>query len=290
MGETVELRPSKKHATDDTEKISGPEPRAPHPRRLVLALIGELHLAGDSGPYLAVTLIRILEDAGVSAPAARAALDRFVLRGLLSRERVGRGISYRLTPSGEQVITEGAGRVHADAPFTPLGEGWTIVTFSVPEGKRGLRHRLRSALTWSGFAPLRDGVWIAAGERDPVRTLNALGDDLDTADIVAFQARDLDGFPMLGRVGDAWDLDAVRAEHESFLKRWADLDSDLPSRDPLAAMALLVADWLELLRHDPRLPAKYLGADWPATHSHAAYLARRTEFTKIAEEQQGHRG
>lgn len=262
---------------------SDAEQRPSHPRRLVLALIGELHRAGNSGPYRAVDLIGILETAGVSAPAARAALDRFVLRGLLARDRLGRGISYRLTPAGEQVILEGADRVHAEAPFAPSGEGWTIVTFSVPEGRRGLRHRLRSALTWAGFAPLRDGVWVAAGERDPVQALESLESDLETAGIVAFRAWDLAGFPMGERVGVAWDLGAIRAEHDRFLARWGDPDPGLRSAPPLAALTLLVADWLELLRSDPSLPAEYLGDDWPASRSHAVYLERRAELAAVAE-------
>ena len=32
---------------------------------------------------------------------------------------------------------------HGPAPFEPQGEGWTLVTFSVPEHLRDLRHRLR---------------------------------------------------------------------------------------------------------------------------------------------------
>lgn len=256
------------------------EPRTSHPRRLALALIGELHRAGDSGPYRAVDLIDVLEGAGVSAPAARAALDRFVLRGLLSRERAGRGVGYCLTPTGEQVIAEGGDRVHAAAPFAPVGEGWTLVTFSVPEGKRGLRHQLRSALTWAGFAPLRDGVWVAPGERDPVQALESLGPDLGTADIVAFRARDLAGFPMGDRVGDAWDLEAIRGEHERFLERWTEPGAALRSTAPLAALTLLVADWLELLRRDPSLPVEYLGEDWPAPRSFAVYTERRAELER----------
>ncbi|PRI11209.1 PaaX family transcriptional regulator [Leucobacter massiliensis] len=257
---------------------SRPVPPPTHPRRLVLALIGELRLDGLDGPYRAVDLVCILERAGVTRPAARAALDRFVLHGLLERDRAERGVVYRLTAAGREVIDQGSARVHAGEPFAPGGEGWTIVTFSVPEGRRGLRHRLRSALTWAGFAALRDGVWVAAGDRDPEYALRALRDELDDSDIVAFRAQELPAFPMGGRVQGAWDLDEVRAAHERFLEQWGEAGPEVAELEPLVGRTLLVADWLALLRRDPRLPEHYLGEDWPAPRSLAVYRERRAEF------------
>lgn len=252
------------------------------PRGLALALFGELCTDENRGPYRAVDLVGVLESAGVSAPAARAALDRFVLRGLLRRDKLGRGVSYQLTEAGEQVLAEGSARVHAKEPFQPNDSGWTIVTFSVPEGKRGLRHRLRAALTWAGFALLRDGVWIAAGDRDPAGALEALNPDFQSAEIVAFRARDLQAFPMSGRINSAWNLAEIRAAHDGFLERWGADQPCRPGVTPLAAMTLLVADWLALLREDPSLPAEYLGDCWPADKSHATYLACRARYAQEA--------
>lgn len=260
----------------------GEAARPLNPRRLVLALLGELYRDHCAGPFRAVDLVCVLQAAGVSAPAARAALDRFVLRGLLLRDKSTRGVSYELTEAGEQLLAAGSARVHAVAPFEPQGAGWTIVTFSVPEGHRGLRHKLRAALTWAGFALLRDGVWIAAGERDIEVALDALSGEAEAAGIIAFRAHDLDAFPMAGRVHGTWDLQALRAAHEEFLERWGHPESAIPAASALAATTLLVADWLTLLRKDPRLPLEYLGDDWPAQRSHAAYLACRERFAEQA--------
>jgi phenylacetic acid degradation operon negative regulatory protein len=257
--------------------------RPPSPRRLVLALIGELYLGGSRGPYRAVDIVDVLRSAGVSASTARAALDRFVLRGLLDRRREGRGVTYSLTDAGEQVIADGSARVHAVAPFEPKGEGWTVVTFSVPEGKRGLRHQLRAVLNWAGFAPLRDGVWVASGERDLARMFEPLSSEFEVADIVAFRARDLPDFPMGDRIGAAWDLDAIRAAHAEFLSKWESPSSEQANTAPLATMTMLVSDWLALLRKDPSLPAEYLGDEWPAAHSHAAYRRCRAALQVDAE-------
>ena len=116
----------------------------------------------------------MLEGAGVAAPATRATLDRMVQRGLLARERRGREILFSLTDDGRRGAPRGdRARARARTPSQPHGTGWTLVTFTVPEDQRTLRHRLRSTLTWEGFAPLRDGLWLAPGEVDLAAALEA---------------------------------------------------------------------------------------------------------------------
>jgi PaaX-like protein C-terminal domain. len=44
---------------------------------------------------------------------------------------------------------------------------------------------------------------------------------------------------------------------------------------------MLVADWLALLRADPRLPREFMDADWPATRSYETY---RRVHEKLADE------
>lgn len=234
--------------------------RSRKPRRLLLALFGE-HVAERRADEAvrAAALIDILEPAGVGAAAVRAALDRVVASGLLVRERQGREIAFRLTPSAVQVLREASGRVHAERPFAPQGEGWTLVTFTLPERHRELRHRLRAALTWQGFALLRDGLWMAPGEVDLGAALAPLREQLPADAVTAFRAQEMADFPIAAAVRGAWDLDAIRAEHEAFLEAWEQPVADTPT--PLTTQIMLVADWLALLRADPRLPAEYLGTD-----------------------------
>lgn len=263
--------------------------RSHHSRRLVLALLGEFLRVGYDGPYRATTIIEVLEGAGIAAPASRAALDRFALRGFLDRERVGRSIEYRVTATARSVLQEASLRVHAADPFAPNGEGWTLVTFSVPEGLRGLRHQLRATLTWEGFAPLRDGLWIAPGRIDPEHALAPVRAELPPGGVLAFHADALDGFPVAEALHGAWDFEAIQAEHRRFIGRWADIPSLTRSEldpgasmPPLSELTLLVSDWLELLRRDPRLPPEFLGSDWPGEESLATYRTRRAEVEVAA--------
>ncbi|UOQ57478.1 PadR family transcriptional regulator [Leucobacter allii] len=257
-------------------------PRGHRSRSLVLALLGELLRAGRDGPLRGIALVDVLEHAGVAAPAARAALDRFALSGFLDRDRSGRHLVYGITPSARSVLTEASRRVHAEHPFDASGPGWTLVTFSIPEGQRGLRHQLRAALAWEGFAVLRDGLWIAPGRRDPETALAPVRAELPLGGVLAFHAAEIDGFPVDVALRSAWDFAAIRAEHERFIARWSDPGA-ADGMPALAALTVLVSDWLELLRRDPRLPAGSLDPDWPAPCSLAAYRARRAEIADAAD-------
>mgnify|MGYP001029778392 CR=1 FL=1 len=257
--------------------------RARQPKQLLLALLGELVLDRIDDPVRASVLLEVLEGASITAPTARAMLDRMSRRGMLERVRVGREIAFALSDDTGDVLREAAVRVHAKHPFAPNGTGWTLVTFSVPEDQRTIRHRLRATLAWEGFAPLRDGLWIAPGEVDLEAALEPLGDALAPHAVTAFRAEDLRAYPVSRSVREAWDIDAIRAEHERFLETWEASGSSDGAATAVSTLVCLVADWLALLRADPRLPAEFMGEAWPAERSVAAYRARREELTVLAE-------
>lgn len=241
------------------------------PQSLLLNFFGALVLDAGMPPVPSVTLLDLLADLGVAEAAARATLKRMTQRGLLARGQVGRTAEYALTPLIEDVLRQARERVSSPAPFEhPDGE-WTLLTYSVPESRRDLRHRVRSRLTWAGFGGLRDGLWIAPGTVDVAAVLGRpdLAEVAGLAD--AFAARVLPGTDVDRLVHRAWDVPAVRAAHRRFIETW--------SRPPrvsgsLAQLTLLGTDWLSLLRTDPGLPAGPRGDDWPAASSTAVY--RRT--------------
>lgn len=247
------------------------------PRQLLLAFFGEYVCDRFFEPVRASVLIGALEPAGTAAPAVRTNLDRMVHSGLLARRKLGREVGFELTPRGNEVLREASRRVNGPAPFAPQGEGWTVVSFSVPEHMRTLRHHLRAALTWAGFAPLRDGLWIAPGAADPAAALDGVGTDLPPGSLTAFAASELPGFPMAEAVRVAWDIERIRGAHEEFITYWdaEAAGSDVPA---MTGRILLVADWLALLRIDPRLPREFMSDDWPADRSYETFTRRHREF------------
>jgi phenylacetic acid degradation operon negative regulatory protein len=166
-----------------------------------------------------------------------------------------------------------------------LGQGWTLVTFSIPEEQRTLRHRLRSTLTWEGFASIRDGLWLAPGEVDLEACLRPLRQDLPPNAVVAFYARELGGFPIGASVRAAWDVEAIRREHLAFIDVWSDPTALEQAPSALTVRTMLVADWLALLRADPRLPREFMDDQWPAAQSYELYWQRHDELAKPSTEE-----
>lgn len=252
---------------------------ARRPEQLLLAFLGEFVLDADVVRVPSAVLIGLLAELGVGDAATRATLARMSRRDLLAKVRTGREVAYGLAPAGESVLREARGRVLAAEPFAPVGTGWTLVTFSVPESQRDARHRVRATLTWSGFGLLRDGLWIAPGEVDVASALRPLDGSLADVELSAFRAYEIEGFSATRAVRSAWRLDEIRAHHLEFLDTWADVEA---SAHPLRDMTALGADWLALLRAAPRLPAEHLSDDWPSNRSAATFRRLREVFVAAA--------
>ena len=222
--------------------------------------------------------IAALEPAGVTGPAIRVALNRLVHTGVLLRQRQGREISFSLTESGLDLLSQAVDRVRDPRIILVDKVGWTLCTFSIPERHRALRHRVRSILTWAGFAPVRDGLWLAPGEADLSVPLRLVRTQLPKGSLLVFHARELDSFPIDVAVRQAWDIDAIRGAHELFGSTWSDDSVRTEIESPLAIMTTLVADWLALLRADPGLPREYMGKDFALPRSVQIYERLRDDL------------
>src|SRR5690606_9909107 len=111
-----------------------------------------------------------------------------------------------------------------------------------------------------------------------------LRDELPAGAITAFRAQSLDGFPMGESVRSAWDIEGIRAAHHAFIDTWGRAGATDDSTNPISTRVMLVADWLALLRTDPRLPREYMDAAWPADESIAVYRARLGELEQQSAE------
>lgn len=242
------------------------------PQTLLLAFLG-IHLHGHMNDHpLAVasgSVIDVLGGLGISEEAARSTLARMTQRGLLTRHRKGRQAYFGLTARSQAVMEEGAQRMWRSSPVNRDWDGkWTLIGFSLPESWSQQRHDLRSRLIWGGFGPLQNGLWIAPAVVD----VPALLADLRLDDhIRAFVAETVKPTEAAQFVRDAFDLERLAAGYRSFLERW-DRRRPLPElRDDLVRELLLQAEWLQLVRGDPRLPLEHLAADWPAPQAEEVF-------------------
>lgn len=257
---------------DDDRVATAPEGAlgGHRPQELLFSFFGGVVLdRADTSPIPSAVFLRLLSSLGVAEAAGRATLARMTRKGLLDRTQVGRTAYYRLSSDADALVRKAAGRVTAAAPFEhPDGE-WTLLSYSVPESRRDLRHRVRATLTWAGFGGLRDGVWIAPGTVDVGEVLADAGLD-EVGDLAEwFAASAMPGVRVDAFIRRAWPVDRIRERHDAFIQAWWAGPGD--GGDPLAEITRLGADWIQVLRADPGLPARYLSADWPAAQSVAVY-------------------
>jgi phenylacetic acid degradation operon negative regulatory protein len=203
-------------------------PGQPAPPRSLIVTVYGLY-AREVGGWISVsTLIRLLAELDVDAPAVRSSISRLKRREILVAERRDGRAGYALSPYARSVLETGDRRIFERHAVTD--DGWVIAVFSVPESERQHRHQLRSRLAWLGFGTVSSGVWIA-----PAHALDDTRDhllrhgldqyvDLFRADYVSF------GDPA-EQVGRWWDLDALQKLYDDFVAeftpmagRWAGTD------------------------------------------------------------------
>lgn len=269
--------PPENRASEDPPELA----RARRPQFLALMLFGftiyERPLALATG-----SIIDVLGDIGISSHAVRSTLTRMTARGLLSRVRQRRETYYALTTHGTAVLADGRAAAH-HPPDGQWDGSWTVLAFSLPEGERDVRHQLRSRLAWSGFGPLRRGMWIAPGHVE----VSELLADLDVGSSVhAFSATAQLPTDDTQLIGDAFDLAAIARRYRTFMARWENAGpADLAEASTLTRILLLQSEWAQLARADPRLPPSHLPADWPAKAAFALYHGLHDRLEPLARKQ-----
>jgi phenylacetic acid degradation operon negative regulatory protein len=245
------------------------------PQPLLLTFFGG-YLLGRGVHVATSAVIDVLHRVGVSEHATRSTLSRMARRDLLRRVRQGRKVYLGLTPRSREVLHDGAVRMWRTAAVHDGWDGtWTLLSFSLPDSWQRQRHELRSRLLWAGFGPLQGGLWIAPSPVD----FAVIGAGLEAAaHVKLFAARALPPTDVDALVRDAWDLDAIAGHYRGFLDRWSAPRRRPGFPDALATQLVLQAEWLQVIRRDPRVPAQHLPADWPAEPAWRLFRALYAEL------------
>ncbi|MBA6440605.1 MULTISPECIES: PaaX family transcriptional regulator [Streptomyces] len=251
-------------------RVTGPTLR---PQSLLLSFLGDEVLGRGVCVYTG-SVIEVFRRAGVGEQATRSTLTRMVGRGLLSRRREGRRTYIGLTDRSEAILRDGERRIWKTGAVNREWDGtWTLLGFSLPESWQRQRHDLRSQLTWAGFGALFSGLWIAPGEVDVSEIVAELG---LAAHVKVFRAHADAGMDIAEMVDDTWDLPALGTGYRDFDASWRPYASggvDLAGEDALALRLRLTAEWLQVIRGDPRLPVRHLPEDWPAAGAEETFRA-----------------
>lgn len=249
-------------------------------RSLLLTVLGEFVLPRRE-PAWTAALVAALAEVGVEEKAARQALSRTAAEGLLSADRDGRRVRWRLTAAGERLLESGTERIYGFGQRITAWDGrWLLLAVSVPETQRQLRHRLRTRLTWAGLGSPMPGLWVTPDtdkEKEVADAVEELG-----VDAFSFAGP-------FGQIGDeqriveqAWALDDVESRYHEFI----DAVSAERARTPAAAFQAqvrLVQEWRRFPFLDPALPAELLPKTWPGPAAAELFHRRHGEWHNDAQ-------
>jgi phenylacetic acid degradation operon negative regulatory protein len=240
-------------------------------RSALFDLYGD-HVLSRGGVARVASLVQLLSALDVTAPAVRTAVSRMVTQGWLERTVVAGSPAYRLTPRAELRLRDAAARIYrTDA--APWDGTWHLISIDRVADRVG-RDRLRSGLTYLGYAQLRDNTWISPhasaeaeslleAERVSARRFTARYDGVDSA-----------------LTAEAWDLGALAAAYADWLVDARAALAGLDHRSAAGALggaggdsdadrrafvvrSRLVHEWRKFLFRDPGLPRDLLPEEWP---------------------------
>jgi phenylacetic acid degradation operon negative regulatory protein len=209
-------------------------------------------------------VVRLLAPLGIAAPAVRTAISRMVRQGWLDPVRLPGGPGYALTDRARHRVDDAAARIYRTRDAEWDGS-WDLLVLD-PLGERSARERVRSGLSFLGYAPLSDSTWISpflSPEVDPLLAAERAGFARLRAhdDEAATRARDAWDLERLARSYVAWCefADRLLADPDSELSGLADAGED---ERAFAVRSVLLHEWRKFLFTDPGLPAELLPTDW----------------------------
>jgi phenylacetic acid degradation operon negative regulatory protein len=251
------------------------------PQSIVFTLLAE-HVLGRQLAVFSGSFIDVLERVGVSEHATRATLTRMAERGLLERQRSGRKIYFGMTPRCTAILEDGRTRIwHTGVINTSDARSWTMLAFSLPESLRRKRYDLRARLSWAGFGPMQNGVWLAPAHVDVAEIIEQL--QLE-GQVRVFHVQPAAPTLPESVISETFDLDALAKRYRAFCAAWepgaAHADD---AADPLVLTLRLSTQWLRIIRDDPRVPVHLLPSPWPAVAAQKLFRSLHGAHRKAAE-------
>jgi phenylacetic acid degradation operon negative regulatory protein len=168
-------------------------------------------------------IVTLLGEFGVTPAAGRTAIRRLARRGVRESSRQGRHSSYRLSDTAAVNLSLSG---HSIVAFAAQAErwdwSWTVIAFSLPEGRSVERRTLRGRLRRLGYAPPYDGLWLSPRLFTP-RAREELA-RVGPGALTVFRAQRVELEQSVRRDPlTAWDVDAVAEEYTAFIDLWSPL-------------------------------------------------------------------
>lgn len=237
-------------------------------KQMIFTLYGD-YVRHVGGSIWVGSLIRLLARFRMSEQSVRSTILRMTRGNWLQVERVNSKSFYSLTPQGKRLLNEGAARIfQIDSTRAAWDGKWHLVAYSIPEGQRDKRERLRRELGYLGFGPLTNALW--ASPHDLRCEVERLADTLGLKEHLEIFTAVRDGFSdQNALVARCWDLPSINAQYAAFVQKFQ-LQYDtcranfaaLEPSDCFVRRFTLIHEYRRFPFVDPELPPELLPSDW----------------------------
>ena len=233
---------------------------------LLRTIIG-CYLRSLGGWITSAALMELMTTVGVNQTRTRTAILRVRGKGLLAAETRDGRAGYALEPAALPRLARGDRRIYSPRVMSAT-DHWCLISYSIPESQRQLRHQLRRRLSGIGCGTVSAALWICpeylTSEVEDI--LSDLGVRRSAAIFLVGETR-FDG-GLERAVEQWWDLPSIAARHEAFLSGYGSLSSEeLTPRQAFAGWIGCLDAWRVIPYVDPGLPAVWLPTDWPGKRS-----------------------
>ncbi len=249
---------------------------------LIITIFGDA-IAPRGGTVWIGSLIKVLDDFGVSERLVRTSVFRLSRDNWLDVNQIGRRSYYSLTPDGARRFEQATQRIYGEPRQTWSGD-WFLVLLENLDAEQ--KETVRRELGWQGFAAISSSVLAHPSQprSDLERTLDALGVQRE---LVVMQGRTLgknQDDAMRALVYKSWNLDEIDRHYEGFIAQfrpvWRAVEkhAGCDGRTAFQIRTLMIHEYRRILLRDPLLPAEMLPPGW---HGTAAYQLCRNLYRLI---------
>lgn len=249
---------------------------------LLRTIIG-LYLREAGGWMSSTQLLTLMEAVGVSPALTRTALTRLRQKGVLDADARAGVPGYAVGTRARHMLERGDRRIHQPRSMGS-DDAWCLVSFTVPESERGLRHQLRRRLHWIGCGTVGPGLWICP-DYLRLEVEEILGDlGLRGRAVLFVSGVPLVDGPLHDAVAGWWDLDQLAGLHLGFLDGQRGVPDQPPGEGAVAFASYVrcIDSWRIIPYVDPGLPAACLPGDWPGAASSTRFLTVRDAYRPAA--------
>lgn len=216
------------------------------------------------------SLTKLLKEFGITEQAVRAALSRMSKQKWLVSRKIGNRSYYSMSEYGKEHLDEAAERIYKIEPG-PWNKRWCIVSYNIPEKRRGLRDRFRKELNYLGFGLLTNSTWISPN--DLTSRVNQVTESLEISSFVEiFSAKHVSGRQPKELVQKCWNLDEINQAYKEFMDiyqpRYEKIEKKVKQGKKIeesfcfVEKTKLVHQYRKFLFIDPDLPKELLPEVW----------------------------